>query len=123
MNLKLLDGEYSVYRYGPAAQLPADVFAGAFVSVTKTGDELSVTAPAGSLGGYEKAETGWRLFRVSGTLEFSMIGIISRISAVLAEAEVSIFVVSTYDTDYIMIKEVSLEKAVQTLRGEGYTVN
>ncbi len=68
-------------------------------------------------------EDGWRAFRVAGTLEFSLIGILSRISDVLAEAGVGIFAMSTYQTDYILIKENQLEKGLDALRKAGYMID
>lgn len=67
-------------------------------------------------------EDGWRAFRVAGSMEFSLVGILSGISGVLAEAGVSIFAVSTFDTDYVLTKRDSFEKALRSLEGAGYTV-
>ena len=68
-------------------------------------------------------EDGWRAFRIAGTLEFSLIGILSRISGVLAEAGVGIFAVSTYQTDYILLKGYQLEKGLEALRKAGYMID
>lgn len=88
----------------------------------KTDEELSLvcktdSAPAETL----SREDGWRGFRIIGVLDFSLIGILSKISAILAEKEIGIFAVSTYNTDYILVKEENLDKAVAALTDSGYT--
>ena len=67
-------------------------------------------------------EDGWRALRVVGQLDFSLTGILSKIAAALAEAGIPIFALSTYDTDYILVKEECLDRAVEALRGAGYAV-
>ena len=67
-------------------------------------------------------EDGWRGFRISGVLDFSLIGILSKISAVLAENRIGIFAVSTYNTDYILVKAGDFDRALQVLEEAGYTV-
>lgn len=67
-------------------------------------------------------EDGWRAFRVVGTLDFSLTGILSRIATVLADAQVGIFAVSTYNTDYILVKEENLDRAAEALKCAGYSV-
>jgi hypothetical protein len=69
-----------------------------------------------------RAETGWRCLKVQGPLDFNLTGILSSIAAPLAEVEVSIFAISTYNTDYILVKENDLEKAKQALRASGHTL-
>lgn len=65
---------------------------------------------------------GWRGFRIEGVLDFSLIGILAKISAILAENNIGIFVVSTYNTDYVFVKKENFEKAVQALKNKGYEV-
>lgn len=67
-------------------------------------------------------DDGWRAFRICGTLDFSLIGILSKISTILAEAEIGIFALSTYDTDYILVKKCNFEKAMAALRSAGYEI-
>ena len=67
-------------------------------------------------------EDGWRGFRIEGTLDFSLVGILSKISGILAEARIGIFAVSTYDTDYILVKEESLDRAARALQSAGYDI-
>jgi len=67
-------------------------------------------------------DDGWKAFRIQGILDFSLIGILSKISALLAENEIGIFAVSTYNTDYILTKQENFEKAIRVLENAGYTV-
>jgi hypothetical protein len=69
-----------------------------------------------------RAETGWRALRVAGSLEFSLVGILASIAAPLADAGVSIFALSTYDTDYVLVKEHNLERAIGALRAAGFPI-
>ena len=67
-------------------------------------------------------DDGWRGFRIQGVLDFSMIGILSKLSGILAEHKIGIFAVSTYNTDYILVKEENFERSLEVLIAEGYTV-
>ena len=73
-------------------------------------------------GAYKKESRGWRAFRVQGTMELSLIGILAGISSILASEGINIFVVSTYDTDYILVKEDRMDKAAAALETGGWTV-
>ena len=68
-------------------------------------------------------DDGWKAFRIQGVLDFSLIGILSRISAILAENKIGIFAVSTYNTDYILVKKENYQRALKALETEGYMVN
>ena len=81
----------------------------------------SVPAAAAAAGSTIKVEDGWRIIKVEGPLDFSLLGILSRLATTLCEAGVSIFVISTYDTDYLMVKENDLEAAVLALKSAGHT--
>ena len=94
-----------------------------FVSVTRTSDELSVVCPAAAVPSGTKCDNGWRAFQVAGPLDFSLTGILLSVAEPLAAAGVSIFAVSTYDTDYVLVKADLLEKAMQSLSAAGHTVN
>lgn len=67
-------------------------------------------------------DDGWRGFRIQGVLDFSLIGILSKLSGILAEHKIGIFAVSTYNTDYILVKEENFERALDALTSEGYTI-
>lgn len=94
-----------------------------FFFVGKTDEELSLVCrtedtPARTT----ERDDGWKGFRIEGVLEFSMIGILSKLSGVLAENEIGLFAVSTYNTDYILVKEENFEKALEALASEGYSI-
>ena len=92
--------------------------------IGRTADEISlVTKTEDAPASFTEREDGWRGFYIDGVLDFSLIGILSGITGVLAEAEIGIFAVSTYNTDYILVKEESLVKALRALKEAGYTVD
>ena len=94
-----------------------------FYFIGKTDEEVSLvcrtedTPPATT-----ERDDGWRGFRIQGVLDFSLIGILSKLSGILAEHKIGIFAVSTYNTDYILVKEENLERALRVLIAEGYSV-
>lgn len=94
-----------------------------FCFVGKTDEELSVVCLTERVpGNVTKREDGWKAFRIQGILDFSLIGILAKISAILAEHEIGIFVVSTFNTDYVLVKEDDYERALWALRAEGCQV-
>ncbi len=94
-----------------------------FCFIGKTDQELSVVCPVAWAPGNTLArEDGWRCVRIAGQLEFSLVGILSRLSGILAEEHIGIFAVSTYDTDYILVKEENLSRAAAALTANGYDV-
>ena len=115
-------GEYTVTRLSPDAQLPAGLLdlTGALVSVTRTPDEVSVIAPSSFTLPAESAEVGWRLLTVRGPLEFTLTGIMAALAGELAAAGVSLFALSTYDTDHLLVKHTDLGRAVLALRAAGH---
>ena len=94
-----------------------------FYFIGKTDEELSLVCktedtPQNTV----ERDDGWRGFRIQGVLDFSLIGILSKISGILAEHKIGIFAISTYNTDYILVKEENYERALIVLASEGYTV-
>lgn len=122
MRLVLLPGEYSVCRYpaGRAVSVPA-LPAGQFWSLTSTAEEVSLVCRS-EYAASSRVESGWRLFMVEGPLDFGLVGVLAALSAVLAAAEISIFVVSTFDTDYLMVKSEKIEEAKRVLAAAGHSV-
>ena len=121
MNIKVLDCELSVCKINTAAEIP---FQDEYVFVGKTDEELSLVCSTACVPKNCIArEDGWRGFRVEGKLDFSLIGILSKITGILAENQISVFVVSTFDTDYVLVKSEQLELAVQLLEKNGYQFN
>jgi hypothetical protein len=116
--LRLLDGELAILQLAPDATTPAwlNFSAMPLVSVTHTADELSVVCPLSEVPGGMTCEAGWRAFVVEGKQDLSAVGILSSILSPLARAGISIFSISTFDTDYILVRTGVLEKASSVLR-------
>ena len=94
-----------------------------FCFIGKTDEELSLVCPTVDVPPETIArEDGWRGFRIQGVLDFSLIGILARLSGILAAQQIGIFAVSTYNTDYILVKEENFDRALQALSAEGYAI-
>lgn len=120
MTLEILPQKFTVCK---VAQVSASQMEGDFCFVGKTDREISLVCPTALVPLQTLArEDGWRGFRIRGTLDFSLVGILSRISKILAEAEIGIFAISTYDTDYILFKEVQLEQVIYALERQKYEI-
>jgi len=120
MKLKIIDAVFSVCKVTDYSQVNLDA---PFCFIEKTDEENSLVCrmedvPDNTI----SRDDGWKAFRVEGILDFSLIGILSRISGILAEKKIGIFAVSTYNTDYVLTKEESFEKALQALSEEGYVL-
>jgi hypothetical protein len=95
---------------------------GEFTSITRTADELSVVCSESAVPQGAECETGWRILKIEGPLDFALTGILLSVAKPLADAGVSIFTVSTYDTDYVMVKEQDIDKAMRALTAAGHRV-
>ena len=96
---------------------------GAFYFIGKTDEEISLVCQTGNTpDSTVEREDGWKGFKIEGILDFTMIGVLSRLSGILADNNIGIFVVSTYNTDYILVKSENFDKAVAQLEIEGYNV-
>ena len=94
-----------------------------FFFLGKTEEKLSLVCPTERVPAEtEGREDGWRAFRIAGVLDFSLTGILAPIAELLAEAKIGIFAVSTYNTDYVLVKEENFDRAMAILAGAGYTV-
>lgn len=119
----LLQGPYSLVRFPPDAPVPDWAFApGEFVSVTRATDELSVVCPAARVPAGVRSDGGWCCLKLQGPFAFDQVGILSSFAVPLAQAGVGIFAISTFDTDYILVKETQRELAVQALVSAGHTI-
>jgi len=121
-NLKLLPDNYVICRIDPNKSIPEWV-RGEFVSVTRTGDELSIVCPGRNVPDNVQSEVGWRCLRVAEKLDFSLVGVIAEITGTLADADISTFVVSTFDTDYLLLRELDLDCATAALVQAGHSVS
>lgn len=120
MELKRIGYELTVCKVAEVSDINMDTD---FCFIGKTDEELSLVCktedtPKNTI----ERDDGWRCFRIQGVLDFSLIGILSKLSGILAEHKIGIFAVSTYNTDYILVKEENYERALTVLASEGYTV-
>lgn len=117
-------GEYVVLRLAADAPVPVALLAptDGFVSLTRTGDELSVVCQVSAAVPADRSEPGWRLLTVRGPFEFTLTGIMSALASALAGAGVSLFALSTYDTDHLLVKDADLDRAIRALREAGHEV-
>lgn len=122
LSLTVQPGRYAICRLAPGAPVPEWALASSVFSITRTADELSLVAEDDRVPPDVTAAPGWRLLRVEGVLDFSLTGILAGISAALAGAGVSIFALSTYDTDYVLVRQEDLDRACEALRAAGYRV-
>jgi len=120
--LILLPGVLAICRLEATASIPEWATLCPFWSMTRTEEELSLVCPETNVPQEVKRETGWRALKVEGPLDFSLTGILASLTAPLATGKISVFAVSTYDTDYLLVKDEQLEKAVQALREDGYEI-
>jgi hypothetical protein len=118
----VLEGHFAVCRLDRGAAVPAWATAGTFSSITRTPDELSVVCAEAAVPEGVKCERGRRCLRVAGSVEFSVVGVLASMSVPLVEAGVSVFVVSTFDTDYLLVKDRDLQAALGALRYVGHVV-
>ncbi|MBU3169930.1 ACT domain-containing protein [Clostridium estertheticum] len=122
LTMKLLNEKFSVCRLNKNEQIPEWVKNSSFYSISKTSDELSIVCSQDIIPSNIKCEKDWRILKVEGPLDFSLIGIISSISTILALKRISIFAVSTYDTDYILVKNKDIDNAILALSNERYEI-
>jgi hypothetical protein len=112
----------ALVRLPTDAALPSWATVGKFVSVTRTSDELSVVCDEEQIPEGVRAEKGWRILQVKGPFELTEIGILAALATSLADAKVSLFAISTFDTDYLLVSEKQLAAAIAALSGAGHRV-
>lgn len=123
LKLSLLPGNFAICKFVSATPFPVHYLQSSFLSITKTDTELSVVCDESAVPPGVTAQRGRRALRVEGPLDFSLTGVLASIVAPLATAEVSIFVLSTYDTDYLLIAGSDLDRAVPALEQAGHTIS
>lgn len=121
--LQLRPESFCIHRFAPDAAVDFNSLRGAaWYSVTRSEEELSVVAPREIALQSGKREDGWSCLRIAGTLDFALVGVIAEIASVLAGAGVSLFALSTYDTDYLLVKTADITTAVNALTDAGHEV-
>ena len=120
MELKKLPYDLTVCKVTSLADVDLDT---EFFFLGKTDEELSLVCRTEDVPAVTtERDDGWKGFRIKGVLEFTIVGILSKLSGILAENEIGLFAVSTYNTDYILVKEANFAKALEVLAAEGYTI-
>lgn len=123
LTLELLEGDFGVCRLSAETPIPSWCQQGDFYSITKTKDELSIVCLEAYIpSDMQPVEANWRILKIVGPLDFSLIGILSKISQLMAECGISIFALSTYETDYILVKQDKVRQAIEALIASGYHV-
>jgi len=120
LTLTLLPERFAVCRLAPDAPVPGWWDRGAFASVTRTAEELSIVCDEVAAPDGPRVERGWRAFKLEGPFPFEATGILAAIAVPLATAGVGIFAISTFDTDHVMVKDAQLDEAVRCLRAAGH---
>ncbi len=120
MYLTVLDNALSICRLPAETALPDWVLWQGFLSVTLTKDELSIVIDSAQCPQAIEKEEGWRAIKIIGPLNFSLTGILARLLTALANAQISIFSISTFDTDYVLVKEENLQHAIHLLKLNDY---
>ena len=122
LTMVALPATFAVCRFPPEAPLPTWDAAVPFLSITRTAEELSVVCPEGSIPQGATSDAGRRSLRVAGPLDFSLVGILSSVVIPLADAGRPVFAISTYGTDYLLMKEPTFDQAVAILLAAGHEV-
>ncbi len=122
LKLSLLKDMYAICVYPHIASIPEWALMTPLCSITRTEKELTIVCPQSVVPAGSECDKNWRCFRIDGSFDFNQIGIISSLATPLAKGSISIFVVSTYDTDYILVKEEKVEHAITVLTNDGHLI-
>lgn len=122
LTLVILRETFAICRLDKDAPIPDWAFQGGLFSITRTEDELSIVCPQINVPKGIVCNQGWSCLKVKGPLDLSLTGIISSIATTLEAEGMSLFSISTYDTDYVMVKEKDLEKAILALTEAGQKI-
>jgi hypothetical protein len=120
LTLELLSDIFAVTRLAPDAPVPGWAEKGIFITITRTPEELSIVCPEVTVPDGVNAQRGFHCLKVLGPLDFALTGILASIAVPLAQAGISIFAISTYDTDYILLPAGELEAAIKVLSQAGH---
>ena len=123
MQLYVLDELYAVVRLDPDGPLPLWAQRGHFRSVTRTDTEMSIVCREEDVPADSSAERGWVCFQVAGPLDFSLTGVVASLVTPLADEGIPLFVLSTFETDYLLVREHDLHRSVEALTNAGHSVD
>ena len=123
LELTLLPERFAISRLAADAAIPEWATQGRFFSVTRTGDELSIVTELSRVPVGVASQAGWRVMKVHGPFVLSEIGVLAALATPLAEARVSLFAISTFDTDYLLVASETLSAATAALERAGHTIH
>jgi hypothetical protein len=123
LELSLLPERFAISRLAADSPLPAWATQGPFFSVTHTGEELSIVTELSRVPVGVQSQPGWRVLKVHGPFVLSEIGVLAALTAPLAEAKISLFAVSTFDTDYLLLASETLPAAIAALEQAGHSIH
>jgi hypothetical protein len=122
LTLKLLEETFAIHSLASDIDIPKAVFSAPIFFIAKTYEETSIVLPQGISITSDEVETDWQAFEVVGPLDFTLTGILSKISTILADEKISIFAISTFDTDYILVKSKNVSLATAALIANDYQI-
>ena len=122
LTLDVLPGRFGICRLKPDETIPTWALRGSFTSISRSSDELSIVCEEDRIPARLRCERDWRALKVLGPLDFALVGVLDSIAGPLAEADVSLFAISTFDTDYILVRQKTLARALQVLRATGHHI-
>jgi len=118
--ISVLKDDYKVCRLNAFEGIPDGVLDTPLSSITRTAEELSIVCPNSVAPDQLKSEQKWKCLKIHGPLGFDEVGIISSLTKILADVDISVFVLSTFDTDYILVKRLNIDKAAKVLSEKGH---
>ncbi len=122
LTLRLHQEKFSIHRLASTSSIPSDVFQATIYFIAKTADELSIVVPENIAINSQSSEHNWHALEVVGPLDFSLTGILAKISTLLAHEKISIFAISTFDTDYVLVKGDKVGSAIKALALNNYQI-
>lgn len=122
LDLDLLSASYAVCRLSSGLPVPAWAEKGDLVSITRTTEELSIVCPQDQVPDGIRSERDFRVLKIRGPLDFTLVGVLAGLAGPLAEAGISLFALSTFDTDYLLVKQDNLGRAAEILIREGHNI-
>jgi hypothetical protein len=123
MRLSVLSPSFAICRLAPDSAVPEWSLRGSFFTVTRTDDELSIVCEAALVPREVQAELPWRALKLHGPIPFAVTGVVASLTKPLADAQISVSVIATYDTDYLLVKADMLAAAITALRSAGFDVD
>ena len=123
LTLSVMNGLFAVVKLSPESAIPDWATRGGFFSVTRNSEELSLVVPEANIPATIHAAGGWRLLKVHGPFAFNEVGVVAALANPLARIGVGIFVISTYDTDYLLVQQEEIPAAIEALEHAGHRIS